>query len=74
MAAPNTPVPITHTAVRSGTPPTWEDTATAKGVATERGSRLSRRSGGRSSRLPSIQALTPAIRLPTATPATSTGQ
>ncbi|MNL71787.1 hypothetical protein D3C87_1970000 [compost metagenome] len=74
MAAPNTPVTITNTAVRSGTPPTWDETATANGVATERGSRLSRRSGGRSSRLPSTQALAPAITLPTATPAASTGQ
>jgi len=74
MAAPNTPVTMTKTAVRSGTPPTWDDTATANGVATERGNKLSRRSGGKSSRLPSSHALAPAMPLPTATPAASTGQ
>ena len=73
IAAPATPVTITNTAVRSGARP-CDDTVIANGVATERGSRLSRRSAGRSSMLPSSQALTPAIRLPTATPAVSTGQ
>ena len=38
IAAPATPVTITNTAVRSGTPPTCDDTVIANGVATERGS------------------------------------
>ncbi len=46
----------------------------AKGVATDRGTRLRRTSAGSSSQLASSQALTPAMRLPTDTPTSRMGQ